>query len=331
MVLAEKVWVKIPAVAGILRIFAVRIRKADDSVMSKTTMDIKERFFTYIRAEKRYSPCTVKAYVSDLEEFSRFLTETYGETLLEADSDRIRSYVVRLVDLDFSASSVHRKISVLKTFYKYALKNALVRVNPALHVPLPKKAKRLPVFVDEGRMGKIGEREVDGDDFESYRNYLIVEMFYGTGVRLAELVGMRDADVDTEGMRVKVLGKRNKERIIPLPPVLVPEIRNYRRLRDHLGLDCPGSWFFLTEKGRPMPRSTVYRIVKACLHLYTDLAKCSPHVLRHTFATHLLNRGADLNAVKELLGHSSLASTQIYTHNTIEKLKKSYKQAHPRA
>ena len=298
-------------------------------------MDFKEQFINYIKAEKRYSPCTLKAYLSDLEEFERFLKDTYDCGLLEATTLYVRAYVVHLGELKFAGSSIHRKISSLKTFYKYALKNEKVAANPALRVPLPKIGKRLPVFVEESGMETIERREVDGEDFTSYRNYLIVEMFYGTGVRLAELIGMEDAKVDTASRRVKVLGKRNKERIIPLSEQLVPEIEHYRELRRNLPAlsedsDSPAA-FFVTEKGRPMPRSTVYKIVKECLHLYTHLSKCSPHVLRHTFATHLLNHGADLNAVKELLGHASLASTQIYTHNTIEKLKKSYKDAHPRA
>ena len=298
-------------------------------------MDFKEQFINYIKAEKRYSPCTLKAYLSDLEEFERFLKDTYDCGLLEATTLYVRAYVVHLGELKFAGSSIHRKISSLKTFYKYALKNEKIAANPALRVPLPKIGKRLPVFVEESGMETIERREVDGEDFTSYRNYLIVEMFYGTGVRLAELIGMEDAKVDTASRRVKVLGKRNKERIIPLSEQLVPEIEHYRELRRNLPAlsedpDSPAA-LFVTEKGRPMPRSTVYKIVKECLHLYTHLSKCSPHVLRHTFATHLLNHGADLNAVKELLGHASLASTQIYTHNTIEKLKKSYKDAHPRA
>lgn len=349
-------------------------------------MDICQQFIDYIRAEKRYSPCTVKAYGSDLDEFARYLKEHYDEAdLLKADSGMIRSYVVDLVEQKFSSSSVHRKISSLKSFYKYAQKNNLIELNPTLRVPLPKMSKRLPVYVEESGMEKIGRQEVDADDFTAYRNYLIVEMFYGTGMRLAELIGMKDKDVDTRMMRVKVLGKRNKERIIPIASALVPEIEHYRLLRSRCldagcsgivgafsgdaglkedagrmgdagrisekngrslekagmlsgGGDMPSDTshdrdlnFFVTEKGLPMPRTTVYYIVKQCLHLYTNLSKCSPHVLRHTFATHLLNQGADMNSVKELLGHSSLASTQIYTHNTIEKLKKSYASAHPRA
>lgn len=292
-------------------------------------MDLRTAFIHYIEAEKRYSPCTVKAYSSDLDEFARYLQEKYQTELPDAVQDEIRSYVVDLVELNFSASSIHRKVSVLNSFYKYLQRNGEIRVNPALRVPLPKIPRRLPVFVEESRMEDIEAVPVNGEDFAAYRDYLIVEMFYGTGVRLAELIGMKDVDLDTVNRRVKVLGKRNKERIIPLSGNLVKEIEHYRNLRARKAVAGQDS-FFITEKGMPMPRGQVYKIVKECLHLYTDLAKCSPHVLRHTFATHLLNRGADLNAVKELLGHSSLASTQIYTHNTIEKLKKDYAAAHPR-
>lgn len=292
-------------------------------------MDSRTAFIHYIEAEKRYSPCTVKAYASDLEEFSRYLEETYHLDILQAGSEHVRSYVVSLVDLKFSERSIHRKISTLKTFYKYLRKNALIAVNPALKVPLPKIPKRLPVFVEESRMAKIEEQEPAGDDFTAYRDYLIVEMFYGTGVRLAELLGMKDTDIDTATRRVKVLGKRNKERLIPLSEALVDEIGHYRALRSGIALPSEEA-FFVNEKGHPISRKAVYEIVRNCLHLYTNLSKCSPHVLRHTFATHLLNKGADLNAVKELLGHSSLASTQVYTHNTIEKLKKDYASAHPR-
>lgn len=292
-------------------------------------MALKEQFVRYIEAEKRYSPCTVKAYSSDLEEFERYMVRCYGSSLTEASAEQIRSYVIFLVDKKFSEKSIHRKISVLKTFYRYLLKNGAVLLNPALRVPLPKIGKRLPVFVEESRMERMENREVDADSFTAYRDYLIIEMFYGTGVRLAELISMADADVDVAGRRIKVFGKRNKERIVPITPALAEEISRYRALR--AGKENHAGVFFITEKGDPMPRGAVYRIVKACLRIYTDLPKCSPHVLRHTFATHLLNHGADLNAVKELLGHSSLASTQVYTHNTIEKLKKDYTSSHPRA
>lgn len=290
-------------------------------------MDPQESFTEYLLAEKRYSPLTVKAYASDLEEFAGYLREHYGTGLLDAVQVEVRSYVVYLMGLDFSQRSVHRKISSLKTFYKYVRKQGWMDVNPALKVPLPKIAKRLPVFVEESSMEQIRQMQVDPDSFESYRNYLIIELFYGTGARLAELISLKDVDVDVPGLKIKVLGKRNKERMIPIPSVLGPEIEHYRQLRT---LPLEGT-FFVNAKGEPMSRSSVYYIVKACLRAYTHLSKCSPHVLRHTFATHLLNSGADLNAVKELLGHNSLASTQVYTHNTIEKLKRSYHKAHPRA
>lgn len=293
-------------------------------------MDHRDSFIRYIEAEKRYSPCTLKAYKADLEEFALFMKQTYEtDNLLQVDMEEVRAYVVELVNLNFSERSIHRKISSLKTYYKYLQKNDWVQVNPAKRVPLPKIPKRLPVFVEESRMQTIEAAAVDGEDFSAYRNYLIIEMFYGTGVRLAELIGMKDADVDVTARRLKVLGKRNKERIIPLSSHLAEEITHYRKLREEKTNGEEES-FFVSETGEPMARHAVYYIVRKCLHLYTNLSKCSPHVLRHTFATHLLNQGADLNAVKELLGHSSLASTQIYTHNTIGKLKRDYAMAHPR-
>lgn len=298
-------------------------------------MEPQESFRLFLLAGKRYSLCTVKAYCSDLEEFASFLRDQYAKSVLEAGQTEIRSYVVYLVGLNFSEKSIHRKVSTLKTFYKYARKQAWIEINPALGVPLPKIGKRLPVFVPESGMEKIRSQEVDPDSFESYRNYLIVEFFYGTGVRLAELIDLKDQDVDLKGMKIKVLGKRNKERILPVPATLIPEIEHYLLLREEIcgdsGALLPDRPFFVNTQGNPLSRSSVYRMVKVCLRAYTNLSKCSPHVLRHTYATHLLNSGADLNAVKELLGHSSLASTQVYTHNTIEKLKKSYHKAHPRA
>ncbi|MEG1499282.1 MAG: tyrosine-type recombinase/integrase [Bacteroidales bacterium] len=291
-----------------------------------------QRFLTYIEAEKRYSKQTVKAYRADIEQFLVYLHSSYFlYNILEVNTEMIRSYVVSLVEKKMSERSIHRKISSLKSFYKYCVKQEEVVENPALHIPLPKIAKRLPVFVEESRMENIEKRKVEEDSFIAYRNYLIIEMFYGTGMRLSELLGLKDSCVDVLTREVKVLGKRNKERIIPMTEVLCKEIEKYRKLREKQQETVGALPFFVKEKGQAMSKSSVYRMVKSCLHHYTTLSKCSPHVLRHTFATHLLNQGADLNAVKELLGHSSLASTEVYTHNTVEKLKQSYKKAHPRA
>ncbi|MEG2336820.1 MAG: tyrosine-type recombinase/integrase [Bacteroidales bacterium] len=289
------------------------------------------RFLTYLSSEKRYSAHTLKAYGDDLMQFKIFLETQYGEKdIVKADTLRIRAYVVALVEEGMAEGSIHRKISSLKSFYKYCIRQGILEVNPAYKLPLPKTKQRLPVFVDQGRMQQITDREVDLQDFAAYRDYLVVEFFYATGMRLAELLGLLDKEVDIMGRTVKVLGKRNKERLIPIPILLEAPITQYRMLRQaQVPVDC--DYFFVNLHGEALSRSHVYQIVKKCLATYTSLSKCSPHVLRHTYATHLLNEGADLNAVKELLGHSSLAATQVYTHNSIEQLKKSYINAHHRA
>ena len=278
-------------------------------------MDICQQFIDYIRAEKRYSPCTVKAYGSDLDEFARYLKEHYDEAdLLKADSGMIRSYVVDLVEQKFSSSSVHRKISSLKSFYKYAQKNNLIELNPTLRVPLPKMSKRLPVYVEESGMERIGRQEVDADDFTAYRNYLIVEMFYGTGVRLAELIGMKDKDVDTRMMRVKVLGKRNKERIVPMGEMAMTAIRNYLERRPGPAGKAYEDRLFLNKDGKSLSRVSVFKMVKHQAMAAGVNKEISPHTFRHSFATHLIENGADLRAVQDMLGHESILTTEIYTH-----------------
>lgn len=289
------------------------------------------QFLTYLTSEKRYSSYTVKAYGDDLLQFKVFMEIQYAEIdILKADTSMLRSYVVSLVEADFSERSVHRKISSLKSFYKFCIRQGVLEINPAYRLPLPKTKQRLPVFVDEGRMQNIHDREIDASDFEAYTDYLVTEFFYATGMRLSELLGLLDREVDVEGRTVKVLGKRNKERLIPIPRFLEMPIVHYRELKKEK-TEMGSEYFFVNLQGKALSRSRVYKIVKTCLQTYTSLSKCSPHVLRHTYATHLLNEGADLNAVKELLGHSSLAATQVYTHNSIEQLKKSYTNAHPRA
>jgi integrase/recombinase XerC len=210
------------------------------------------------------------------------------------------------------------------------MRSTLIASNPAISVPLPKTSKRLPVFVEESKMSDIANSmPVNETNFVEWLRFLILKMFYATGIRAAELITLKDRDVDISSRQIKVLGKRNKERIIPLPAPLCEEILQYRKLRSDFIVSA--NTFFINKKGYALSYTYVYRIIHSSLHTHTSLSKCSPHVLRHTFATHILNEGADLNAVKELLGHSSLASTQVYTHNTIEKLKQSYAKAHPKA
>jgi integrase/recombinase XerC len=293
---------------------------------------IIEQFLNYAAAEKRYSALTVKAYRADLNLFCSYLRAEYElDNLLEATPVIIRSYVIHLIEKERkSPTSVHRKISCLQSLYKYAVRSSLISSNPAISVPLPKTSKRIPAFVEESRMHEItGNVPSAEDNFPQWLQFFIIEMFYATGIRAAELITLKDRDVDVSSRQIKVLGKRNKERIIPLSEPLCEQIRQYRQLRTKIAVSA--DTFFVSQKGNALTYTYVYRTIHSSLHANTSLSKCSPHVLRHTFATHILNGGADLNAVKELLGHSSLASTQVYTHNTIEKLKRSYKKAHPKA
>ncbi len=290
--------------------------------------DVKEGFIQYIQYEKRYSPHTVLAYKNDLEQFFRFLAERYQiEDVQEVTHQMVRSWLAELMEHEVTPRSVNRKLTTLKSFFRYLIRDGSILVNPMAKVTSPKMAKRLPVFVEKEKM-ELVFTEVDfGGGYPGMRDRLIVELFYATGMRLSELVGLKEADVDLHAGTIKVLGKRNKERLIPLGNSVKELIQAYLAEKKEFNSD----YLFLTDKGRRIYPRMVHRIVTGILGKVTTLGKRSPHVLRHTFATHLLNNGADLNAVKELLGHANLSATQIYTHNTIEKLKKVYKQAHPRA
>ncbi len=287
-------------------------------------------FLQYIRFEKRFSPNTVLAYQNDLEQFFQYSEVQYGITdPAEVQHGVIRSWMVQLMEQKISTRSINRKITSLKTYFKFLLRRQEVATNPMLKVQSPKTSKRLPVFVDQNKMDLLF-REVDfGEGFESSRDRLLLELLYATGMRLSELVGIKDVDVDVYAAQVKVLGKRNKERIIPFSNKLKEEIKAYVKLRADKFGNVPA--FFVTDKGKQLYPKFVYRIVHQRLGEVTTLEKRSPHILRHTFATHMLNNGADINSVKELLGHANLSATQVYTHNTIEKLKEVYKLAHPRA
>jgi len=227
--------------------------------------------------------------------------------------------------------SVHRKISCLRVFFRFLRKEGILRSDPLEKVVLPKRKKRLPVFVGEEAIRKLLDDYNFGDDFAGLRNRLIIEMLYLTGMRRAELTGLRKTDIDFSSASLKVTGKRNKQRIIPLTRTFIDRLHEYLSLRDEIAATDNEQWLFITEKGNKLYDKYVYNVVKGYLGMVTTIEKKSPHVLRHTFATHMLNRGADLNAIKEFLGHANLSATQIYTHNTFEKLKKIYKQAHPRA
>jgi integrase/recombinase XerC len=236
-----------------------------------------------------------------------------------------------MLDNNYSTVSVHRKISCLRVFYRYLRKEGFLKSDPLQKVVLPKRKKSLPVFVEEEAMNKLLDNYSFGDSFAGIRNRTIIEMLYMTGMRRSELTGLRNIDVDLHEASVKVTGKRNKQRIIPLVKPFVKRLEEYIKVRDELFTTGNEGWFFITDKGNKLYDKYVYNTVNSYLAMVTTIEKKSPHILRHTFATHMLNRGADLNSIKELLGHANLSATQIYTHNTFEKLKKIYKQAHPRA
>lgn len=287
-------------------------------------------FLQYIRFEKRFSPNTVTAYENDLNQFftyQKLQYETEDPALI--NHPMIRSWIVSMMEQEISPRSINRKLTALKTYYKFLLKRGDVRVNPMLKVQAPKTSKRLPVFVEQNKMQLLFTDVEFGEGFEAVRDRLILELFYATGMRLSELVGLTDQSIDLYHSTVKVLGKRNKERIIPFTDTLKELIKSYVDERKKISAQTP--CFFITDKGKAVYPKLIYRIVTERIGSITTLDKKSPHVLRHTFATHMLNNGADINSVKELLGHANLSATQVYTHNTIEKLKQVYKQAHPRA
>ncbi len=291
----------------------------------------QEEFLRYIELEKRYSPHTVTAYKQDLADFFAYIDKSYGAMAPgEIQHGMVRSWMVELMEAGLAARSINRKLTTLRSFYKYLLRQGASISNPMVRVQPPKNAKKLPVFVEADKMQKLFDEIPFGAGFEGLRDRLILELFYATGMRLAELIGLKLEEVDCNARILKVLGKRNKERLIPFPAVLVKQIELYLEMRSRLEQADP-VLLLVTMKGKRMYPKMVYEIVVHYLGLVTTLEKRSPHVLRHTFATHMLNNGADINAIKELLGHANLSATQVYTHNTIEKLKNIHKQAHPKA
>jgi integrase/recombinase XerC len=289
-----------------------------------------QSFHDYLSFEKRYSQHTLLSYQNDLEQFFRFLTQ-YGDDLaIEAiTATYIRSWLAELKADNISAKSINRKISALKSFFKFLMKQGLVEQTPMTTVVSPKISKRLPSFVEEKNTHTLFTYVEFPDDWKGKTERLVLSLFYNTGMRVSELVNLKETQVDEDYAQLKVLGKGNKERIIPISKELLTEIKNYVAQKP---VRLEGvSEIFVNEKGKRLYPKYVYNAVKKYLSAVTTLEKKSPHILRHTFATHLMNNGADLNAVKELLGHSSLAATQVYTHNTIEKLKDIHKKAHPKA
>ena len=289
-------------------------------------------FLRYLHTEKRFSPNTLIAYQTDLNQFSHFLSDAgQGLTLLSATTRSIRSWVIALLDSGISPRSVNRKLTTLRRFYRYLVGEGLISVNPAVSLSAVKTQKPLPSFMDENSMILLAEGMADIDNYQDLLRVVVIELLYGTGMRLSELIGLLDRDFDAVRQQVKVLGKRQKERLIPVPAKLADLIIHYRQVRDQEFGELQEPHLLLTIKGNQLYPRLVYRIVNEALGLVTTAGQRSPHVLRHTYATHLLNQGAGLNAIKELLGHASLSATQVYTHTVFEQLKQIYNKAHPRA
>ncbi len=303
------------------------------------TQDPFSDFIQYLTHEKRYSPHTITAYSNDLIEFRDFLEIKYDlRSLLEPNFQIVRSWVAQMMEGETSARSIGRKISTLRTFFRFHMREGNIGIDPMLKIRAPKISKRLPVFVDEKPMEQLHRvgaiEEMESDPYDGVLVRLIIELLYGTGMRLAELIDLQLQDVNINAGSVKVLGKRNKERIIPITNELKQLIASYldqRRLTLSEVAASESDFLLIRKNGKKLGRSFVYNRVRYYLSLVTTIDKKSPHVLRHTFATHMLNNGADLNAIKELLGHANLSATQVYTHNTVDKLKAIHHKAHPRA
>ncbi|MCK9158881.1 MAG: site-specific tyrosine recombinase/integron integrase [Bacteroidaceae bacterium] len=294
-------------------------------------MAIKDSFLSYLQFERNYSKETLLNYGADIEQFQKFIIEEKGSfDPIKVESDEVREWIVFLMEKKYNSTSVNRKISSLRSFYKYLLRKGLVVVDPLSKVVGPKKKKPIPSFVKESQMNKLLDDIDFGKGFEGCRDHLIIEMFYATGIRLSELINLDDNNIDFSASFIKVTGKRNKQRLIPFGDELRFEMQKYVSIRNKTIIEKSDA-FFVRKNGVRLYRNLVYLIVKRNLSKVVTIKKRSPHVLRHTFATAMLNHNADLGSVKEILGHQNLATTEIYTHTTFEELKKIYKQAHPRA
>ena len=287
-------------------------------------------FIEYLKFERNYSDMTVTAYREDLTSFLDFAGLNSKDGGAE-DAGTVREWVMQMMDRGYAASSINRKLSTLRTYYKFLMKKGLIDADPTRKVARPKSGKPLPVFVKEKEMDRLLDDVDFGDDFKGVRNHLIIQMFYETGVRLAELIGLDLKDVDFFGSVIKVTGKRNKQRLIPFYKELRDGMQKYLERRNALDAARCSEAFFVKEDGSRITRGEVAKVVREALSMVSTVKKKSPHVLRHSFATAMLNHDAELGAIKELLGHESLQTTEIYTHTTFEELKKVYKQAHPRA
>lgn len=288
-------------------------------------------FIHYIREEKRYSEHTIQAYLKDLEQFHHYCKEQYAiEDLTQINQQQIRSWIVHLINESKTPKSVNRKLSTLRSFFKYCLKMEYVTSNPTFGLQGPKAQQKNPVFIPESQINKLFDNIQYPEGYEGARDRLILELFYFTGMRKAELIGLLMKDVNLEKGAVKVLGKRNKERLIPISKPLIASFKKFITLRETEQFSTDHDNVFLTSKGKPLQPRQVYTIVNKYLNSVTTVDKKSPHILRHSFATHMLNNGADINGIKEILGHSTLAATEVYTHNSFEKLKSIHKKAHPK-
>ena len=288
---------------------------------------LQNKFITYLSSEKRFSEHTIKSYTTDLKQFTSFLSSEFQiiDEINEISFQIIRTWIASLLEKGINPRSVNRKISTLKTYFKFLIREGVLIENPITKVVAPKSKKRLPVFIEEDQIASLLNEVQFEEGFVGQRNKLIIELFYVTGIRLSELINIKISDVDFNNQSIKVLGKRNKERIIPLSSNVVNDLNIF------IENNQQNKYLFTNLEGNKLYNKLVYRLVNKYIGEISSVNKKSPHILRHTFATHMLNNGADINAIKELLGHANLSATQVYTHNTIEKLKTVYKQAHPRA
>jgi integrase/recombinase XerC len=288
-------------------------------------------FSDYLLLEKKYSKHTVLAYIRDLEKFQEFLFENHdAEPIKNVSYSEIRQWIVELVNNGITNRTINRKVASLNSYYKFLHKTQDININPLKQHKALKVGKKVQLPFSEEELKRVLNNSIEVIDFETARNKLFIELFYATGIRRIELVNIKITDIDFSSKQLKVLGKRNKERYIPLIDSLAKSIKEYLDYRNRLPIIKDQQVLFLTKKGLKIYEKLVYRIINRYFSEASSKAKCSPHVLRHSFATHLLNQGADLNAVKELLGHTSLAATQVYTHNSIQELKKVYAKSHPR-
>ncbi len=293
--------------------------------------DNQQKFQDYLLKEKNYSLHTALAYGKDLGFFQKFLEDDFDSTPLEEVSyTLIRSWIVNMVDAEMSTITINRKIASLKAFYKFLLKTKQIEVNPLTKHKALKTPKKIQIPFSEDELNEVLHQIQYKDGFDGLRDKLIIDLFYTTGVRRSELISLQMNNVDMSNATIKVIGKRNKERIIPLLPIIIEQLKLYLAERKELSVIVDDGYLFLLSNGNKLNETFVYRLINDYFSNVSEKVKKSPHMLRHTFATHMLNNGADLNSIKELLGHSSLASTQVYTHSSLAELKNVYENAHPR-